>query len=147
MMFWCVDCEIMFDGEPMSAAYEQTVCPTCSRDCLTFESELEDARKIAGQRDIFGNVFTAFMSLLGLAPGIVLGSSGAAPAIVQYAERMNINPPLVELDSEDDALMVRHEFGEHGIICEIIFNEFSKKYEIQVETRDRRRAIRLLEGD
>ena len=141
MKFWCIDCEIAFEDEPLSDEYDQSRCPTCERDCLSFEIELEDAKSFHTNGQIGNGIASG---LLGGFFGILgVPNNAPEPRIIAYVRQNNLQDDLVSIDNKPDAELARIELGKHGIICAI--KETDGVFVIVVEERDRKRAKRLIE--
>ncbi len=146
--YWCNRCELAFDGISSSDIYEQSKCEDCGTECLTLASELEDARKSVAQNEVMGAIASGIFGMLGGILGFAASRrmlSNQQPKVLEYAEKFDLKPPFLTVESEADALLIQREFGEHGIICGVIYREQEGDYEIDVEPRDWKRANRVIE--
>ncbi|NLS93840.1 MAG: hypothetical protein GXX96_16890 [Planctomycetaceae bacterium] len=55
-LFYCRDCDMVFEAAPDGTGYEQTPCPACQQMCLTVEFEQEEM-----QRDEAEASFASFL--------------------------------------------------------------------------------------
>lgn len=144
MKFWCNGCVQVFEAETESADFDQATCPSCQRDCIGFNLELEDARKRAFSDQVsspfIGILFGGIASLFGF--GSALGES-ELPPILKFADAHEEVAPFHLVESNSEAEIVRRKLGDEGVICDIVPRD-NGKFEITVDTRDQKRARKTL---
>ena len=144
MKFWCNACEVVFDAEPTSDEFDQSNCLQCGFGCLSYEIELEDARKAQVNNQVAGSLLSVVLGIFtGPAAG-ALSSGGGESAILRHNRITGDEPEFLVLRTEEAALLVRDELGTHGIICGIE-KHADDKFEIVVDKQDKSRAIRIVE--
>ena len=145
MKFWCNQCETAFDGEPDAPDLPQSRCAICDTVCLSFDMELEDAKRFHENNVVGVGLVSGLLSgLFGLVGwGISAPTeSSSIPAIISYATKNKLDFDDFVIGTYEEAFKVQRFLGEHGVICKIENNNGS--HSLVVDQRDVQRARRLI---